>query len=454
MSERKKAAGRFRAHGLRVLDPRTGQENGSVAQEALPSYLPPQVDPLSAAQLYDLDPWFSAAVDAVATGVGTAEVSPAFIGPDPEQKAEPKILGKMADFLDNTQRTMETVGERLEALTTDYRIQGYCGFEIVRGTDGLPAAWYHVPAATIRARRDLKSFLQVNYLGQTVSEFVPYSSGGNKAKSPELVLIRKYDPSALSLGSSMVKTLASTADRLSAQDSYNRTLLNKGGIPPFLLILKEALDDDSAKRFEAFLKGLAQQGPDAAIGLLDGVGEGKVEKLLQDQEDSSFVKAEEVLRQRILAKAHVPPTKVSLGASNYATAYQEDQTFKNEVTQPILRIFLRRLTALAREFAPPGYFYAFKQSSLEDFYQLVMALCALQEKGDLTSNQVLARLGFQGMGPIGDAHIAYTNQGPVRVEDLVAGNLPPTPGRMMDALLQLRRMISEVQDVRELPPKK
>ena len=73
-----------------------------------------------------------------------------------------------------------------------------------------------------------------------------------------------------------------------------------------------------------------------------------------------------------------------------------------------------------------------------------------------TINEALARLGQPGIGELGDVRIAFTNQGPVLLEDLAAGNLPPTPGRLVDVLLQLRRTIEQAQEERHdhgAPPK-
>ena len=435
----------------RAKDPRTGTENPSIAKDVGPSgNFQTLIDPQLAAGLYHAEAWFSAGVDAIGTGVGSAEISPAFLSSDPNAKSDTKVLNQMANFLESDTQP-ETAGERMNAMSLDLDLQGYCGFEVTRGTDRKPAAWYHVPGATLRIRQDLSQFDQVDGGGNKVKTLYPYIPGGYDDGRAELVLIRKYDPTAIYAGSPAAPSLRTTLDRLSGQDAFNRKLLGKGGIPPLLLVLKEVLDDDSYQRLSIYLEGLNDGDESKPIGVLDGVGEGKVEKLIADQEDMAYVKAEEAMCQRILAKLHVPPTKVSKSASNYATAYQEDQTFKFEVTQPRLRIFLKRLTLVAREFAPAGYYFAFKQASLEDFYQLVQALALLLEKAVLTPNQVLARLGFPGLGPDGDEHIAFTNQGPVKLADLVAGNLPATPGRAVDALLQIRRMIEEANGVSRAP---
>jgi len=429
--------------GGRVVNPRTGVEDGKgEVQAGSEQYVPLLVSPHTAAGLYHLDPWFSAAVDAISTGVATAEVFPEFQAKSPEEKADSKALQGMAAFLENTPRDQMTVAERLGALDADFSLFGYCAFEVARGSDKMPVAWYHVPGATVRAKKK-GGYVQVDGTGKILQRFAPYAAGGNKEGLPELVLIRRYDPTAQYLGSPLVAPLAMTLDRQSAQDAFNRKLLGKGGMPPKIFLLKEELGDESFQRLQAFVEGLAAGDDANQIAVLDGIGEGRLEDMIKDQEDMAFQAGEEAGRQRILAKTHVPPTKVSLNAANFATAYQEDQTFKFEVTQPRLRIYLKRLTAVAREFAPEGYAYGFKQNSLEDFYQLVQALNLLQQTGDLTANQVLQRLGFSGIGEVGDAHIAFTNQGPVKLEDLASGNLPPTPGRLVDTLLQLRRAIEE-----------
>jgi hypothetical protein len=191
------------------------------------------------------------------------------------------------------------------------------------------------------------------------------------------------------------------------------------------------------------------------VGILDGVGEGAdLKKLTDEQADVSHIEGERLLMQRTLAVLHVPPTKVSLPSSNYATAQQEDATFKFQVTQPILRMFLKRLSVVAQELTESAdYHFAFRQQSLEDYLGVCQAEEILLRNAVHTINQVLGRLGLPGIGPVGDVRIAFTAQGPIKIEDLAAGNLPATPGRLVDALLQARKAIEETSHVPGVPPK-
>lgn len=450
MSERKAKGGRFTA--VQGKDPRTGRPTDPVAA-LTPEFLPLLMVPQQAAALYHLEPWYAAALDATATGVATAEVFPQFLGATPEEQADPEVMAALRNFLERSGPTGQTAQERIFALDLDFSLFGYWAFEVARGADGLPAAWYHVPGATVRMRRDGALYAQVDpATGTVIKEFAPYAPGGDPGGRPEMVVARRYDPTALHMGTAAGAALAGTVDRLSLQDQFNRKLLGKGGMTPMLLLLREALEEEPYKRLCAFFEHLHGGAETDQVGILDGVGEGTDLKfLVQEGEDVAFKAGEELLRERILARTHVPPTKVSLAASNYATAYQEDQTFKFEVTQPRLRVILARLTRVAREFAPEGYSFGFKQASLEDFSQLVGALKLLLESGALTVNQVLQRTGWPPIGPDGDAHIAFTNQGPVSLADLVAGNLPATPGKLVDSLLQAREAI-EASKKTDVPP--
>jgi len=190
------------------------------------------------------------------------------------------------------------------------------------------------------------------------------------------------------------------------------------------------------------------------VGILDGVGEGAdLKKLIENIADMAFGEGEKLLRERVLAKLHVPPTKVSLSASNYATAQQEDATFKFEVTQPLLNIFLKRLNVVAKEIvSEPGYKFVFRQQTLEDYLKVCQAEDILLRGAVHTINGVLARLGEPGIGPAGDVRIAFTNQGPIRLEDLIAGKVPSTPGKLVDTMLQLRTMIQEIQKEADVHP--
>ncbi|MEW5763591.1 MAG: phage portal protein [Acidobacteriota bacterium] len=450
MSEAKKTA-RFRPAG-RVVNPRTGQDDGKTPVTHETKYVPTLGSPARYAQAGYLDPWLGATQNALGSNVGGAEVSPIYEPTDPTRPKDDKKILALKAFLEADPRTYSTPEERLEALALDYRIQGYCVFEIARDADRKPSAWYHVPAATIRVHVGFDRFDQVDETGRVIGTFGAYAPNGRPDGRPELMLIRRYDPTAKYVGAPGIAPLLGTLERLAAQDAYNTKLLRRGGVTPWLLFLREALDDESFARLKDFLKQL-ESGPEAdLVGILDGVGEGAdLKTLVEGAAEMTHTEGEKLMRDRVLAVQQVPPTKVSLSASNYATAYQEDQTFRFQVVQPILRRLLKRLSVVAREITGDAeYRYTFRQQSLEDYLQLVQAEDILMTKAVHTINDTLARLGMPGIGPLGDARIAFTNQGPVRLEDLVNGNLPPTPGRIVDSLLSLRRAIEEAQ--RAAPP--
>lgn len=448
--------GRFRVlegAGARVVNPRTGMDDGKTAA-SVGDYAKTVGDPKQYAMLTHVDAWFTAALDAIAEGVGAAEVSAAYEPDQPGKQAEPGKMAAMRRFLEADERDFSTPGERLSALAKDYRLQGYCAIEVGRDSQGLPAAWYHVPAATLRQRMSDGNWEQLDYLNRVVATFGAYTPGGREDGLPELMVIRRYDPCALYLGSPGAAPLVSTLERLSQQDAYNIKLLRKGGVPPWLLVLKEQLGDEEYKRLTEWFRQLESGDDSDLVGVLDGVGEGAdLKKLTEETADMAHAEAEKLLRERILAVLKVPPTKISLSASNYATAYQEDQTFKFGVLQPMLRIFLKRLSVIALELTQdPAYHFAFRQQSLEDYLQLAQAEQILLQAAVHTINEARARLGLPGIGPAGDVRIAFTNQGPIRLEDLAAGNTPPTPGRIVDSLLSLRRAIEEAQRVPDVRP--
>lgn len=450
--------GRFRVlegGGKRVVNPRTGTDDGKGAAETVNQYTPTVAPPILLARLTYTDPWFSAGVDAIADNVGAADVFPAFESTDPEQKEDGKIVALLKGFLEADERAYTTPGERLAAMAKDFDVQGYCGFEVGRDLKRKPAAWYHVPAATLRRREADHLWEQLDYLGKVVATFGEYTPGGRKDGLPELMVIRKYDPCAQYLGAPAAAVLLNTVDRLKAQDEYNTKLLRKGDIPPWLLLLREQLEDDDLKRLEEWFRELESGESSDMVGILDGVGEGAdLKKLTDEQADVSHIEGEKLLLARILAVLKVPPTKVSLAASNYATAVQEDATFKVQVIQPRLRVFLKRLSVVGQELAESkDYHFTSRQQSLEDYLQVCQAEEILLRNAVHTINQVLARLGLPGIGPVGDVRIAFTAQGPIKLEDLAAGNLPATPGRLVDALLQARKAIEETSHVPGMPPK-
>lgn len=451
MSDDKGKKARFRTvKTLRLIDPRTGKETGEVQTDSLGEPAPELMRPDAAAALYHADAWYSAACDAICAAVGAAQIHPEFQGQTVDEESDPKIIAAMKAFLATPPDTGETAAERLTNLALDY-LAGKACIEIRRGVNGMPSAWYHVPAATVRLRRD-GSYAQVTRSGRLVAKFQPYKGAKPQdTAASEMVVIRRYDPTALYVGSPMGTPILTALDRLALQDSANAKQLGKGNLPAWLLLLQETLDDDDYQRMNEWSKQLANGGTDEQIGVLDGVGEHHEAVKLQDNADVAYAKGEELLRARVLGKMRVPPTKVALGAANYATAYQEDANFKAEVVGPILEILTSRLTWVVREFAPEGYKFAYRMASLEDWNALVQSVNALLEKGVYTMNMALQKLGYPGIGPAGDVRIAFTNQGPVKYDDLASGNVPPTPGRIVDSLLSLRRAIEEARRAEEAP---
>ena len=450
--------GRFRVlkgGGKRVMNPRTGVDDGKGPATTANQYSQTLGDPLRFAMLTYTDPWFSAGIDAIADNVGAADVFPAFESTDPAATADANAMGLLKAFLETDDRDYTTPGERLGAMAKDFKLQGFCAFEVGRGSDRKPVAWYHVPAATLRRIEANGHWEQLDYLNKVIATFGPYSPGGRDDDLPELMVIRKYDPCALYLGAPAGAPLLTTVDRLKAQDEYNTKLLRKGGIPPWLLFLREQLDEPDLLRLQEWFRELEAGEDSDLVGILDGVGEGAdLKKLTDEQADVSHIEGEKQLRERTLGVLHVPPTKVSLSASNYATAQQEDATFKFQVTQPILRMFLKRLSVVGQELTESAdYHYAFRQQSLEDFLAVCQAEEILLRNAVHTINDVLSRLGLPGIGPVGDVRIAFTAQGPIKLDDLAAGNLPATPGRLVDALLQARKAIEETNRVPGVPAK-
>jgi hypothetical protein len=435
--------------GGRVVNPRTGTDDGKTYPPTGGKYTPTVGNPRQYALLMHVDPWFSAALEAISEGVGAAEVFPVFETPDPGQKGDPQLIQALKEFLDRDDRAYTTAEERLAALALDLRLQGYCAFEVGRDAKKVPVAWYHVPAATLRRREQDGLWDQVDFSNKVVATFEPYQPGGGESGLPDIMVIRKYDPCAQYLGTPSAAPLAATLDRMASQDAYNVQLLRKGRIPPWLLVIRDQLDEESYQRLQEWFSELERGETANLVGILDGVGEGSdLKKLSEEQADMAHIEAEKLMRERILGVLKVPPTKVSLSASNYATAYQEDQTFKFGVLQPLLRRLLKRLSVVGQEITgSAAYRFGFRQQSLEDYLQVCQAEDILLRDAVHTINQALGRLGEPGIGPAGDVRIAFTAQGPIRLEDLAGGNLPPTPGRLVDTLLSLRRAIEEAQRV-------
>lgn len=440
--------GRFRvlkAAAKRADDPRTGKEaEGKTAGTNKGMYLPQLADPFTVANLYHLNYWAHACDDAIADGIAGAEVEAIFKGKNPEDKADEAKLALMDKFLTTDTRSFMTIGERLGRLGLDYSVVGIMAIEIGRGADRLPAAWYHVPAATIRELKDGSGYDQVDVAGKVVQHFAAYQPGGNKGGLPELIVIKKYDPAAQYQNSTDASCLASTAERMTAQDEYNSKLLRKGGMVPLLLILKDALGDDQFSRLQEYLDELEGGTTARMMGLVEGVGEGgRLEKLVQDFTDASFKEGENLLRERTLAVKKVPPSKLGLPVVNYAVAQIEDATFRHKVTAKVLRLIFHRLNIVADEVVPEeGYAYEAKPETLIDLQQIAQAVNLLVNNGTLSRNEARVRLGEKGMGDEGNIRTIQSPTGLTILSAALEAGGTPTLGRMIDQAIEARRILS------------
>jgi hypothetical protein len=434
----------------RAVNPRTGKDDGKEGLSCPGKYRDMLADPWELVSVYYSAPWIKGAVRAIKQGIEASEVRCVFDADDPKAQADPKLMQILTDFLEKDDEDWTTSSERMAACVKDFGILGYACFEIARDTKRMPAAWYHVPAVTIRERKD-KLYDQIDMNGTVIRTFGKYTPKGREDKLPELMIIREYDPAGRYTADSPLAGLVNTGDRLNAQDDYNTQLLRKGGLSPLLLMLEGELDPEGKKRFKEELRGIAAGKYASVIALLENVPAGSaIHKMAQEMTDASFTEGEKTLRDRVLANYTVPPTKVSLTASNYATAMQEDATFRFMVTQPYLRKHLKRLTVVGRELvADKGYCYGFRQDSISSFLEQVQAEDLLLKWGARNINTTLAKLGDKGIGPEGDKHYLMTNLGPVALEDLEKMQGTPTLGRLIDNLMAIRAEISRARDHNE-----
>jgi hypothetical protein len=431
---------------VRIVDPRTGKEAEGKIAGTKDKTLPYLINPRYVAELYHRQCWFNACDNAISDGVGGADAEVVYKNTDKTTQGDPEKVTKLNAFLKKDLRDFTTVGERLDALAKDYSIQGYMVIEIGRGADKIPAAWYHVPAVNIRELADHTGYIEVDGSNKEIGRYVKYQIGGHEDGARELMVIKKYDPSAKYMAATDTSALCSAADRLDAQDTFNSKLLKKGGLVPFILFLKEALEDDDFKRLEETVRQWETGEGDKMVVVLDGIQDGKLERAIADMNDASFVEGEKTLRERILAVKKVPPSKLGLPVANFSVAQIEDATFRFKVTAKILRLIFHRLNIVADEIvSDEGYDYEAKPETLIDFQTLAQALVGLVNNGTYNRNMALTKLGEPGMGSDGDKFTITSPTGVQELSQMLASGGTPTLGRMVDAINELRRMVIEAQ---------
>jgi len=344
----------------------------------------------------------------------------------------PKKLAKVQDKL-NSHRVdvlaaIEALNEEdpftetLIRVWRDYEVTGNGYIEIGRKRDGSLGYVGHVPAQTMRVRKDRGGFVQISSnravffrnFGDTnkSNPIAGYQQTQYANTTPnEIIHIKKYSPTSTYYGVPDIISAqqAVAGNELAAQ--YNLDYFNNKAVPRHIITLKGATMSPTARAelirfFETGLKGQSHRSlfvplpPDTPGNSV----ELNIEPVETGNMDASFDKYRRSNTTEILMVHRVPISKISISDSaSLALAKDADKTFKEQVCQPEQRIFERRVNRIIA-LLTDAFDFKLNEMSLTDANTQSQIDERYVKNGVWLANEVRSR---DGMAPIkgGDTRV-------------------------------------------------
>lgn len=263
----------------------------------------------------------------------------------------------------------DTFTEVLVKVWRDYEVMGNGYIEIGRKKDGTIGYFGHVPAQTVRIRKNRDGFVQMT--GFKVQYFANYGAGvdpdTNKPrpiKNPigsdkpnEIIHLMKYSPTSGYYGIPDILAAMPAVTGNEFAQRYNLDYFENKAVPRYAIILKGAklgnkAETDLLSFFETGLKG--QNHRSIYIPLPGDSDQNKVELKLEAIEtgiqDASFVNYKRSNDSDIMKAHRVPVTKISVSdGASLAVAKDADKTFKEQVCEPEQRVLEKKVNRVTRE---------------------------------------------------------------------------------------------------------
>ncbi len=403
------------------------------------------------ALLLEINTWHYRCVKAKA--VSTAGLGFDFVVPegvkDPDAEHKQALQAFFAHPNDE-----QTWSEILENVLTDFEALGNGYFEVVRNTlgTGPPKAIYHVPAVTVRVRKDKKGFIQ-----QRDSKMVYFRSFGSDPNAPdsfdprdkdkdedkrrllnEIVHLKNYHPRSSFYGlPDFLPALRALVGNKKAGD-FNIQFFENNAVPQYAIIVKGGeLAKGTRKRIEEYfrthIKGnahktlileIAQDG-DEKVDL-------EIKPLSVDVRDASFRMFRSDNAEEIRVAHGVPGRLIGLaekgglgGAGEGAT---QQEIFKYHVIEPKQSRLEYRINnfLIKRGFGFQDWEIRFKEIDVTDEAKVAEIIQKLVKLGVLTINEGRREMGQKPLDhPGADVPFMMTSMGPLSLDTLAEGGVKP-----------------------------
>ena len=282
---------------------------------------------------------------------------------------------EMRDWLEGLNRD-ESFTNVMAKFYTDVQATGNGYLEVGRTTSGQIGYLGHIPATTMRVRRQRDGYVQI--IGNKVIYFRNF---GAKNQNPitadprpnEILHYKEYSPLNTFYGvPDIISAItALQGDQLASQ--YNIDYFGNKGVPRYIVTLKGAkLSSDAEDKLFRFLQtSLKGQNHRTLYIPLPGDSdqnkvEFKMEAVENGVQEASFDQYRLRNRDDILVAHQVPLSKIGgADSSSIASALAQDRTFKEQVARPAQKNLEKMLNKITSE-ETDALEFKFKELTLTD----------------------------------------------------------------------------------------
>jgi len=272
-----------------------------------------------------------------------------------------RIRSDLRDYLESLNNE-DSFGEVMKKVLTDFECTGNGYIEIGRTNTGKIGYIGHIPAHTMRVRRDRDGFIQIVY--NTYTFFRNFGDTkttnpiGEDNKPNEVIHLKKYTPTNTFYG---IPDIVSSANALAGDEfaaKFNIDYFENKAVPRYIIVVKGAkLSADSERKLlEFFHTGLKGKNHRTLyIPLPADNDNSKVEFKMEPVEagvqDSSFNNYRRENRDQILMAHRVPISKIGMPEGvSLANARDADKTFKEQVCRPAQDFVEDKVNMIIKEF--------------------------------------------------------------------------------------------------------
>ena len=262
-------------------------------------------------------------------------------------------------WLDDT-NSEDTFSETLIKVWTDYEVMGNGYIEIGRTIGGQVGYIGHIPASTMRIRKERDGYVQM--VSNRVKFFRNFGEDtpdqlGNDPRPNEIIHIKKYSPTSQYYGVPDIVAAQQAVVGNEFAARFNLDYFENKAVPRYVIVVKggsfnSAGEQNLLEFFETGLKGRNHRTIYIPLPAdeTDKKTSFEMKPVEAGTQDSSFVNYRRGNLSDILMAHRVPVTKVSMSENiGLAASRDADKNFKEQVCRPEQKMFEKKINRIIGE---------------------------------------------------------------------------------------------------------